>query len=413
MRRNVDTSWIVRPWIVGPLVALLAWAIFLFRVTVPAQLVFDEVHYVRAARVLLTLSGPENIEHPLLGKELIAAGMLIFGDTPLGWRFPSTVAGAATIGGVFALTRVLTRRTPPALLAATLALLGFTVYVQARIAMLDTFMVAFLIGGIALIAASARSGSMAAWTAGAAMLGCATACKWSAAPYVAAAAVAFLVMRRGRADRWPGMSALPAVAVLGAVSVGVYFLTFAPAFFYANEALTPARLLAFQWEMYQRQTLVLPPHTYQAAWYGWPLMLRPIWYLYEPVDGTQRGILMIGNPAVMWGGLIAVAACLYGWIRTGSARLLAPAMLWALALGMFAVIPKSLGFYYYYYPAGVFLSVALAVAIDHWRAALGAWVEVYLLLAFALALYFLPVLSAEPLAHAGAFSRWTWFARWV
>ena len=56
MRRNVDN-----PWIAGPAVALLAWAIFLFRVTVPAQLVFDEVHYVRAARVLLPRSGPANV----------------------------------------------------------------------------------------------------------------------------------------------------------------------------------------------------------------------------------------------------------------------------------------------------------------------------------------------------------------
>jgi len=165
--------------------------------------------------------------------------------------------------------------------------------------------------------------------------------------------------------------------------------------------------------MYQRQTQVLAPHTYQSNWWTWPLMIRPIWYLYEPADGAQRGILLIGNPAVMWGGLVAVAACWRGWVKTGAARLLAPAMLWTFAVGIFAVIPKSLGFYYYYYPASVFVAVALAVALDEWRDEIGRWVEAYLLLAFALALYFLPVLSAQALAHAGAFSRWTWFASWV
>ena len=30
-----------------------------------------------------------------------------------------------------------------------------------------------------------------------------------------------------------------------------------------------------------------------------------------------------------------------------------------------------------------------------------------------IALYFLPVLTAAPLAHAAAFHRWTWFASWV
>ena len=402
-----------RPAILALLIALAAWPIFLFRLSVPHMIVFDEVHYVAAARALIDLSMPVNIEHPLLAKELIAASMLAFGDTPFGWRFASTIAGAATVAGAFALAHVITARVRAGALAAALTLLGFTVFVQARIAMLDTFMLAFLIWAIVLLAASMRDGSVARWTAGAVLLGLATACKWAAAPYVAAAGVTFLLLRRARADRWPGLRPLPALALLGGVSVGVYFLTFLPAFFYARDPLTLAGLLPFQYEMYLRQTQVLPAHTYQSGWWTWPLMIRPIWYLYEPADGAQRGILLIGNPAVMWGGVVAVAACFAGWVKTGAARLLAPAMLWTFAVGIFAAIPKSLGFYYYYYPASVFVAVALAVALDEWRGEVGRWVEAYLLLAFALALYFLPVLSAQALAHAGAFSRWTWFSSWI
>ncbi|MEH3101751.1 glycosyltransferase family 39 protein [Sphingomonas adhaesiva] len=402
-----------RPALLALLIALASWPLFLFRLSVPHMIVFDEIHYVAAARQLIALSGPTNIEHPLLAKELIAASMLAFGDTPFGWRFASTIAGAATVAGAFALALVVTRRVRAGLLAAILTLLGFTVYVQARIAMLDTFMLAFLIWGIVLLAGSMRGGSVTRWTAGAVLLGLATACKWAAAPYVAAAGVAFLVLRRGRTDRWPGMRTIPALALLGGVSVATYFLTFAPAFFYTTDALTPRTLLPFQYEMYQRQTQVLPPHTYQSNWWTWPLMIRPIWYLYERADEAQRGILLIGNPAVMWGGLVAVAACFAGWVKTGAARLLAPAMLWTFAVGIFAVIPKSLGFYYYYYPASVFVAVALAVALDEWRVPVGRRVEAYLLLAFALTLYFLPVLSAQALAHAGAFSRWTWFSSWI
>ncbi len=402
-----------RPWLLTLAIALAAELLFLFRVTVPDKPVFDEVHYLPAARALRDLSGPANIEHPLLAKELIALGMRLFGDGPLGWRAMSTAAGSATVAGVFALTWLLTGRTRAALTGALLAVLGFTVYVQARIAMLDTFMLAFLLWGIVLLTATIRDGSVARWSAGAALLGLATACKWVAAPYVAAAAVTFVLLKRERPARWPGLGAVRALALLVGVSVAVYFLTFVPAFFYANEPMTVARLLPFQWEMYLRQTQKLPHHTYQSDWWTWPLLIRPIWYLYEPVDGAQRGIILLGNPAVMWGGLAAVAACYGGWVKHGSARLLAPAVLWTFAVGIFAVIPKSLGFYYYYYPASVFLSVALAVALDHWRAPLGWWDEVYLLLALALTLYFLPVLTAAPLAHAAAFHRWTWFASWV
>ncbi len=394
-------------------IALVSWLVFVFRLSVPAKPVFDEVHYLPAARALLALSGPTNIEHPLLAKELIAAGIHLFGDVPFGWRVASTLAGSATVAGVFALTHLLTQRIRPALLATIFALLGFTIYIQARIAMLDTFMVAFLIWGIVLLSSAIRDGSVVRWSAGSVLMGLATACKWTAAPYVAAAAITFVLMRRERPQRWPGLGTVPALALLGGLSVVTYFLTFAPAFFYANDALTLRTLPHFQWDMYLRQTQKLPPHTYQSNWWTWPLMIRPIWYLYEPVDGAQRGILLLGNPAVMWGGLVAVVTCYQAWVRTGAARLLAPAALWTFSVSIFAIIPKSLGFYYYYYPSSVLLCVALAVAIDYHRVALGRWVELFLLLVFALWLYFLPVLSAQALANPAAFHRFTWFNSWV
>src|SRR3546814_14723108 len=100
-----------------------------------------------------------------------------------------------------------------------------------------------------------------------------------------------------------------------------YLLTFLPAFFYANDPLTLATLLPFQLTIYAEQTQVLPAHTYQSSWWSWSLMLPPIWYLYAPADGTMRGILMICNPANLWGGLVAVAACLRAAARDRSVRL--------------------------------------------------------------------------------------------
>ncbi|MGO1304240.1 MAG: phospholipid carrier-dependent glycosyltransferase, partial [Sphingomonas parapaucimobilis] len=114
---------------VPALLALLiaAQALFCWRLTMPPMLVFDEVHYVPAARTLLALEGPVNIEHPLLGKTLIAAGMLLFGDNALGWRALSTVAGTAIVGGVFGIVWLMTRRTRAAAIGALLTMLNFMV----------------------------------------------------------------------------------------------------------------------------------------------------------------------------------------------------------------------------------------------------------------------------------------------
>ena len=92
-----------RPWRAAAIIGVIAQLLFSFRVATPHKLMFDEVHYVPAARTLMALSGPANIEHPPLGKELIAAGIMLFGDNSFGWRFFSTLAGTATVLGLFAI----------------------------------------------------------------------------------------------------------------------------------------------------------------------------------------------------------------------------------------------------------------------------------------------------------------------
>lgn len=405
-----------RPLPLALLIAGLAELLFAWRVTIPSKPYFDEVHYVPAARTLLALAHPANIEHPLLAKQLIALGIWLFGDDPLGWRMLSTLAGSAVVAGVFALVWLGTRRLRPALVTSVLTLVNFTVFVQARIAMLDGFMAAFVILGATSLLWSMHGAPgqvRRRWGLGAVLLGLATACKWTAAPYVAFAALAYLLLRRRRPDRWPGLAPVMALALLGGVSVATYFLTFIPAFFYAQEPLTLATLLPFQWTMFQQQTQVLPAHTYQSAWYTWPFDWRPIWYLYEPVDGAQRGVLLLGNPAVMWGGLVAVLACAGAWLRSRAIRPGAAAGLWIASIAIWPLIPKSLGFFYYYYLPSIWLAVVLAVALDHWRARLRYWDEVVVMLAVGLFLHFYPILSAAPLAGPGAFARWIWLDSWA
>lgn len=413
IRRRVN-PWLPRkPLPVAILLGAVAEALFLVRVGMPHKMMFDEIYYVPAARTFLAQSRLLNVEHPPLAKELIALGIRLLGDSPLGWRFMSTLAGTATVVAVFAIVQLMTGRLRAALIAGVLAILNFTIFVQARIATLDVFMAAFLTVAIAMIAWTMKSGGWGKWIAASVLLGAATACKWAAAPYVAFAGLAFLLLKRGDPRRWPGLRPLPALALLGAVSIATYFATFLPIFHFSADPLTWQGLLPLQKYMYEQQVQVLPSHIYQSSWWSWPLLIRPIWYLYEPIEGAQRGVLMIGNPLIMWGGLIAVAACLWGWLKSRSPRLLAAFALWTASVAIFAIIPKSLGFYYYYYPSSIFLVIAIAAVFDHWRDRLGRWDEGFTLAALVLALYFFPALSAMPLDGPKAFHHWTWLPSWV
>jgi hypothetical protein len=237
--------------------------------------------------------------------------------------------------------------------------------------------------------------------------------KWTALPYVGFAGAGFLVARHRRPALWPGLPRIAALAVLGGGVALTYLATFAPAFFYASQPLTLATVLPFQVDMYLRQTQVLPPHTYQSSWWTWPFDWRPVWYLYEPVDGAQRGVLMLGNPAVMWGGLVAVAGCLAAWLGGRNWAAGAIALLWIASVAMWAAIPKSLGFYYYYYLSSIWLSLAIAAAFDHWRVRLRYWDEAFLALAAVLFIHFHPILSAAALRGPGSFHRWMWLRSWI
>jgi len=317
-------------------------------------------------------------------------------------------------------------------MGAVFALLNFTIYIQARIAMIDPFLAAFTLWGIAamLWAMRAPRGKVwPRWIVAAILFGLAVAAKWAAVPYVAWAGIAFLAVRwrdAARAKRplaamwsdrgqphWPGLAAFPALLVFGLVSIAAYFLTFAPAFFYHDQPLTLVELLPFQMTMYAEQTQVLPHHTYESSWWSWPLIIRPIWYFYEPSDGAMRGILMIGNPAILWGGLVAVAGCLWGWIKARDPKLLFAAGLWMASYLIWAIIPKSLGFFYYYYLPSIFLCIALAAAFDHFaKGRFEHWDEGFAILAFGIAVYFFPIISAAPLSGEQAFMHWMWFASW-
>lgn len=421
-----------RPFLVALLVALAAQLLFTVHLDQPTRILFDEVHYVPAAQALIDLEGPRNVEHPLLGKELIAAGMLLLGDNPFGWRITATLAGTATVVAAFAFVWLLLGSMRAALIAALLAMLNQTLFVQARTAMLDVYLGAFLLWAMVLMLWAMRAPPervLGRWIGASVLMGLAVAVKWAAIPYVALAGLAFVATRlrdarlakqplsaafSGKGQRhWQGLGIVPGLLILGLVSIATYLVTFYPAFFYANQPLTLAGLFRQQFDMYALQTQTLRAHTYQSDWWSWPLMLRPIWYFYEWDNGAQRGVLLIGNPVIMWGGLVAVLACFWAWFRSRALYPLAVALLWMASLAIYVVIPKSLGFYYYYHLSGIFLCLVLAVAFHHFDAGRNKgreeWFAAAALIAF---MYFYPILAASPLRDAQGFTYWMWFNSW-
>jgi 4-amino-4-deoxy-L-arabinose transferase-like glycosyltransferase len=126
-------------------------------------LVFDEIYYVNAARVIAGLQPPAgapyagspagvdpNSEHPQLAKLVIAGAIELFGDGPFAWRIGSILLGSIAILGMFALVRAAGGNRWIAVAAAALMASDNLVLVHGRIGTLDIYVLAAMVWGVAL-----------------------------------------------------------------------------------------------------------------------------------------------------------------------------------------------------------------------------------------------------------------------
>jgi len=99
-------------------------------------LIFDEAHYIPAARKLLRGKAVNN-EHPPLSKALMILGILVFGDNPYGWRTLITITGAISIFFLGRIGYEISRDEKIALVSASLFAFDISSFNLSSIAMLD------------------------------------------------------------------------------------------------------------------------------------------------------------------------------------------------------------------------------------------------------------------------------------
>ncbi|MDJ0641676.1 MAG: phospholipid carrier-dependent glycosyltransferase [Erythrobacter sp.] len=422
------------PWFWCLAVPLAFAALACIRLTIPTQPYFDEVHYLPAARELLAAldGGGEylNREHPLLGKQLIALGIHLFGDEPLGWRIMPLIAGTVAIGASMrALWQASQDRFATVAFGVLLAT-GFHLFVHARIAMLDIFMAMFLAIAAWFLAGAIRKPETGRWRLAACgvAIGCALGSKWNAVPLAMVPGITFFAARLSAGRRRlltskrgvpvPGISLIEAFVWLGIVPLLVYALTFTPGYWLSDylrpSPLAEKGLIGLHREMLEMQASVKAPHSYMSTWPQWVMNSRGIWYLYEFTDNAQRGVLLIGNPLTMLLGLPALLWCLiWGLYRSDWARV-GTVVGFGVSLGLWLIAPKPVQFYYHYMMPSCFLLAALALVLsDIHRSAHYRWVSFVVLVGGAamFALFF-KILTAGELESPMSFAKWAWLEGW-
>ena len=475
---------------VGPIaVALFGFLLRLHRLAVPGKAAFDEVYYACDAQMLLRY-GYEHahlkdnvcivdstvtesagfVVHPPLGKWLIALGEWLYGYNPnggpraaFGWRIMACVVGALSILVLCRMGRRLFRSTLLGCFAGGLLALDGLHFVQSRVAMLDIFLLFFVVAAAACLVADRdwtrrrlalrlgsdlsypgpRLGWRRPWRllAGV-MLGCALGTKWSAVYHVAVfALVAFawdVGARRRVGIPKPFRAALrrewlPLVLALGLVPVVVYVATWSG--WFATDGgwrrtcgeQFPDNCGAFAgWIKYHREIWdfhvgLSSSHPYASKPWGWLLLARPVLYVYEtPREGYSQAVLAVGTPAIWWASIFALLGTAWGWLSRRDWR--AAFVLVGFAAGYLPWFwpADRTEFFFYALPALPFLCLALAYCAgllmgppDAPRRQAGVIaVGLYALLVVVNFWYLHPVLAAEVIPYDSWRSR-MWFPSWI
>jgi dolichyl-phosphate-mannose-protein mannosyltransferase len=328
------------------MVFLLSLAILVIGISA-APMTFDEPAYIGAARNFIAGTPSVNPEHPPLAKYFIALSIKIFGDRPFGWRFPSAIAGALLALSAFRLTLRLTDNLRTAYVAWLLVIVNGFWFVMSRVAMLAIFELAFEVAAVGVFVVAMQRGRQkegekesTAWFAySGALFGLSIASRWCGAVGFAVCLAYAAVYTRPFVKR---------ILTMLAVAIPVYTLTWIPLLMREHRS---ARYF------FAANKFILDFHRHAKGdprlgevWWSWIFRIQPQPSLFY----------LVGNPVIGVLGLAAVAALLWQRKPLLPALYFAHVMQWAIAI-------KPMTFYYYYFEAFIWLTVALAVATQQWE----------------------------------------------
>jgi dolichyl-phosphate-mannose--protein O-mannosyl transferase len=423
----------------------------------------------------------EYVVQPEVGKLLIAVGEWLYGLTTLGWRLAPAVFGTLAILVMCRVARRLTRSTLLGCTAGLLLSLDGLEFVLSRTAILDIFLMFFVLAAFGALVVDRdvsrarlaeamvlrptdESGpglGIRKWRILAGVLiGLACATKQYGVWYILAFAGLCIAWDLG-ARRTVGLRGYVRGALvrdgkwllltLGVIPLVTYTLTwmnwlvtntgygrgYAQGTGFNIPVLAPLySLFEYHKEMVQFGVGLNARHPYMSQPWDWFFITRPVafyWTSYSDPAGLHAAkagttgpwvqeVLAMGNPAIWWVSIPAMAFCLGWWLTRRDWR--AGAALLGVAAGWVSWLPfvSRTKFYYYALEFEPFLIICIVLCLGlilgsatagPVRRAIGAvLVGVYVLAVLCVFWYFYPILAGKIIPYSDWLSH-MWYSGWI
>ena len=295
------------------IITIFSLIIRIWHLNLPKGYIFDEIYYAKNANSLIEhgvelneQGGADFIVHPPLGKWLIGIGIKIFGNNEFGWRIIPALVGTACVILIYLIAQRLFNSIFLSSTAALLMALDGLALVMSRVALLDIFLMFFILLCCYFILTNNL------WLSGVA-IGLAGASKWSGfflIPLIIALTI-----------NWKNLqlsSLLRRLLQFIFIPIGVYFITWSGWILNSNGwgRQSGGNLFTSLWK-YHIEILnfhrdLSEKHAYNANPWSWLVLGRPTSFYYEsPSDcgaaSCAQEILAIGTPVLWWAGVFAIA----------------------------------------------------------------------------------------------------------
>ena len=410
---------LLRAW---PIAAILTFAlsIRLWRLSLPTGYIFDEVYYAKNANSLLSSAveldaqgQAEFVVHPPFGKWLIAIGIRFFGNEEFGWRFASAIFGILSILLIYLIVKKLFNSEFLSITAALLMAFDGLNLVMSRVALLDIFLMFFILLSIYFLITNNL------WLSGSA-IGLAISIKWSAA-FLIPLVILFVVIYNKVTFR----NLYKVVSQFTLLPISIYFASWSGWIFSSQgwARQSESNVFASLWN-YHLQILDFhqgldDKHAYQANPWSWLVLGRPTSFYYEsPSDcGAEKcaqEILAIGTPLLWWISIFAVAIT-FGFLVTKLERAAAIILLgFAGTYLPWFFIQSRTTFYLYSISILPFLILALIYCFNQLlnSTIYKKYITSFVILVAINFIYFLPIYLGISIPYSQWLSR-MWFESWI
>ena len=414
-----------------PITIITAFGLLLrlWNLNKPKGYIFDEIYYAKNANSLITngvelnsTNQAEFVVHPPLGKWLIGIGIKLFGNNEFGWRISAAIIGTASIVLIYLIALKLFDSIFLASLASAFLALDGLNLVMSRVALLDIFLMFFVLLAAYFLLSNQY------WLSAIA-IGAATGVKWSGAylipifllisiNFVRSGLIKQLVIRLTQFILTP-------ILIYLTTWLGWIFTNKGWDRNWAanqSDSFIPdvvRNLWHYHSEILNFHTGLNDEHSYSANPWSWLILGRPTSFYYQTPAGCgatscAQEILAIGTPLLWWAATISLAVTIGFWLKQRdqiSSFILTGVVVTYLPWFFFQ---NRTMFSFYAVTISPFLILALVYMISKLMQSgvKRELIYIFVFLVFINFIYFLPIFTGLEIPYAAWLNR-MWLPSWI